>query len=58
MDGKIAQKPRPPALAAFDLQHIGPEKDVHLPLRRGDLCPTCRSVRLDYDGLLNLACPS
>lgn len=26
-------------------------------LRAGDLCPTCRAGRLDYDGLLNLSCP-
>jgi Zn finger protein HypA/HybF involved in hydrogenase expression len=26
-------------------------------LRAGDLCPNCHSERLDYDGLLNLACP-
>lgn len=28
------------------------------PLRAGDLCPTCQHEKLDYDGLLNLACPS
>jgi len=26
-------------------------------LRAGDLCPICKTERLDYDGLLNLACP-
>jgi hypothetical protein len=26
-------------------------------LRAGDLCPSCRSGHLDYDGLLNLVCP-
>lgn len=25
-------------------------------LRRGDICPECGRGRLDYDGLLNLAC--
>ena len=25
--------------------------------RSGDLCPRCRMERLDYDSLLNLACP-
>ena len=25
--------------------------------RPGDLCPQCREERLDYNGLLNLACP-
>lgn len=28
---------------------------VHL--RAGDLCPKCQVERVDYDGLLNLACP-
>ncbi len=23
----------------------------------GDLCPMCKSARLEYDGLLNLVCP-
>lgn len=26
-------------------------------LHAGDLCPHCRSAKLDYDGTLNLACP-
>ncbi len=26
-------------------------------LRPGDLCPRCHTAALDYDGLLNLACP-
>ena len=26
-------------------------------LQAGDLCPSCRKARLDYNGLLNLACP-
>jgi len=28
-----------------------------LPLRAGDICPSCQIGCLDYDGLLNLACP-
>ncbi len=31
----------------------GPVKAVQV----GDLCPTCHEGRLDYDGMLNLACP-
>lgn len=27
-------------------------------LRSGDQCPSCRSEYMDYDGLLNLTCPS
>jgi uncharacterized protein (DUF983 family) len=26
-------------------------------VRPGDLCPKCREGHLDYNGLLNLACP-
>ncbi len=26
--------------------------------RPGVVCPACRADRLDYDGLLNLSCPS
>lgn len=26
-------------------------------LRSGDQCPKCKQAQLDYDGLLNLACP-
>ena len=29
----------------------------HGELRLGDLCPQCGEHYLDYDGLLNLACP-
>jgi uncharacterized protein (DUF983 family) len=38
-----------------ELQPVTQEEQVEL--RAGDLCPRCRSARLDYDGLLNLACP-
>jgi uncharacterized Zn finger protein (UPF0148 family) len=27
-------------------------------LRSGDVCPRCGTAKLDYDGLLNLACPA
>jgi len=55
MDEKTARQPLVPV--ALELEHIGPEKHVRHPLRRGDVCPACRSARLDYDGMLNLACP-
>lgn len=29
---------------------------VVAPLNPGDLCPKCQEGRMDYDGLLNLAC--
>jgi uncharacterized protein (DUF983 family) len=31
-----------------------PERVLH----PGDLCPKCHAGKLDYDGLLNLACPA
>ena len=34
-----------------------PEKPASK-LRAGDMCPKCRSAQMDYDGLLNLTCPS
>lgn len=34
-----------------------PEKPASK-LRAGDLCPKCRAAKMDYDGLLNLTCPS
>jgi uncharacterized protein (DUF983 family) len=33
------------------------EQNTNRPLGVGDLCPKCGQGRLDYDGLLNLACP-
>ena len=57
MDKKPAGQPQLATAADLDLDHIGPERHVKHPLRRGDLCPTCRSARLDYNGMLNLACP-
>jgi uncharacterized protein (DUF983 family) len=33
-----------------------PAKVAH-EVRPGDLCPQCHEGRLDYNGLLNLACP-
>lgn len=37
-----------------------PEEDMPVvsELRVGDLCPKCFVGHLDYDGLLNLACPN
>jgi hypothetical protein len=50
----------------IERQTVAPTADQHLStsqpavgqeLRCGDLCPQCHAARLDYDGLLNLACP-
>lgn len=35
------------------LQNNRPEMAPHA----GDACPRCHTGRLDYDGMLNLACP-
>jgi hypothetical protein len=32
-------------------------REVGIPLHQGGLCPHCRQARLDYNGLLQLACP-
>jgi hypothetical protein len=46
----------PPSAAVEDA--IGPTLWVSMArLRSGDLCPVCQTETLDYDGLLNLACP-
>jgi hypothetical protein len=39
---------------APDRPRLSPKRAM---LHPGDLCPTCRQERLDYDGLLNLSCP-
>jgi uncharacterized protein (DUF983 family) len=39
----------------------GDEAQAHTQLRDlkpGDRCPACGQAHLDYDGLLNLACPA
>lgn len=43
----------------FDLLPLALEKGdgSASELRAGDLCPSCRSAYMDYDGLLNLVCP-
>jgi hypothetical protein len=45
---------------AIDLPAQGANLDAcqsrQVELRAGDLCPKCHQDRLDYDGLLNLAC--
>lgn len=34
------------------------EAELPIELRSGDQCPSCLQDTLDYDGLLNLTCPS
>jgi hypothetical protein len=38
----------------LDVVEIEPQRAR---LRAGELCPQCKTERLDYDGLLNLSCP-
>jgi hypothetical protein len=55
-----------PAAVLYELRNLdmrglfkdGPPLPVLKPLRAGDLCPRCKTHRLDYDGMLNLACPA
>ncbi|MBN1145918.1 MAG: hypothetical protein JXA78_01580 [Anaerolineales bacterium] len=49
-----------PVSLVLDLEAIQPSTQEHtqaVRLRAGDLCPTCGAERLEYDGMLNLACP-
>lgn len=42
-------------VAQCQLSH---DLEVNIPeLRAGDICPVCQKEYLDYNGLLNLACP-
>lgn len=49
-------------LSAFEtslnlkFQADAPKKEAAIP-KAGDPCPQCQSVKIDYDGLLNLSCP-
>jgi hypothetical protein len=50
--------PQSVSFALVDL--LTPQGSSAQPIRllhAGDLCPKCNVERLDYDGLLNLACP-
>ena len=43
----------------LDMERVSPvpAKVTTHEVRPGDLCPKCGEGRLDYNGLLNLACP-
>ena len=44
-----------------DLRNAVPQQDEppkQVEWRPGVVCPSCGADRLDYDGLLNLSCPS
>ncbi|MEW5872957.1 MAG: hypothetical protein AB1894_27100 [Chloroflexota bacterium] len=56
MHSQQLQAEQPP-IESLSLEGVGPAQQEHLPLRAGDLCPSCQVERLDYDGLLNLTCP-
>jgi hypothetical protein len=46
-----------PEDGTYKSEHSGEAKQASPRLRAGDLCPKCKTERLDYDGLLNLVCP-
>lgn len=50
-------KPPRQAMLAVELGDPALAKLPH-ELRSGDLCPQCEAEKLDYDGMLNLACPA
>ena len=50
----VEENSAPFVLTVADLPRSG---SLGKALRLGDLCPKCHTGRLDYDGLLNLACP-
>jgi uncharacterized protein (DUF983 family) len=49
MEDNQERKPR----LAFEMQ---PLPEIEYPLKVGSLCPQCGQERLDYNGMLNLAC--
>jgi hypothetical protein len=60
MKNEAVKRASPAADLEFNLESLQTPHTEHKPTRRlraGDLCPKCQSERLDYDGLLNLACP-
>ena len=58
MAGEQINKLNDPKEMALIVEHAGPSPvKTSREARAGDLCPQCQEGRLDYDGLLNLACP-
>ncbi|MFN8434419.1 MAG: hypothetical protein U0V18_10375 [Anaerolineales bacterium] len=49
-------------LSSFEKLLLGLEKpeilEVDAPLRKGSVCPNCNEGQLDYNGMLQLECPS
>jgi Zn finger protein HypA/HybF involved in hydrogenase expression len=37
---------------------INSQAEQRVEIRSGDQCPACQSDYMDYDGMLNLTCPS
>ena len=62
---KLRMDKPPPTVPPISLGRLPGKRDLittpglrpTVDLRAGDLCPACREVHLDYDGLLNLSCP-
>ncbi|MCK4897734.1 MAG: hypothetical protein KAS38_03065 [Anaerolineales bacterium] len=58
MDDEERNKLNDPKGMALIVKYAGPDPvKTSREVRAGDLCPQCQEGRLDYDGLLNLACP-
>jgi hypothetical protein len=50
---------KPEFALASDLADAGTLEDHEIrEPRAGELCPKCARANLDYDGMLNLACPN
>jgi uncharacterized protein (DUF983 family) len=56
VDQLPSKKPLRQEMLVLELNELDQAKLPH-ELRSGDLCPSCRAGRLDYDGMLNLSCP-
>ncbi len=58
MENKLIEQPQTKPNLKFTIERLDTEQEHSVrELRSGDLCPKCREALLDYDGLLNLACP-
>lgn len=57
---KKSERLKQPKVARFEwvLDHHPEESRSHNEPRPGDPCPKCGQAVLEYDGLLNLACPN
>jgi hypothetical protein len=60
MEHEATKQARSASYLKFELEDLQtPRSEIKSTrrFREGDLCPVCHTERLEYDGLLNLACP-